>query len=290
MRSPEHPAELAEPVEPAGATSAHRAVRRRPARPDPAGLSVVARIAWHDYLALYPPAVLVGSTVPRAVLQPLFLAYLGFLMGGAEGRAFAITGGCVHVLALATVVRAADMLTEEQPAGTLHRLRLSRPGLALVHLTRCWVYVVEALVSALVAVVGVCAFFGEWQLMGSLLSGAPVLAVTAVSVAAFGLGVAAVTALHPAAIVLSNLVVYALLVLTGIVAPVEALPAPLEQLAQLLPLTHGAASLRALAAGDPWAAQAAAEAAVGVFWLCTGLWLLRRNDSRARRLALDDRG
>ncbi|MFI6013289.1 ABC transporter permease [Streptomyces sp. NPDC051243] len=251
------------------------------------GLTVVARAARRDYLAVYGVKTLIASTLPRCVLQPLFLAYLGYLAGGLEGRRFAITGACVHVLSLATVVKAADSMTEDQAFGTLDRVRTSRPGLALVQLTRCWIYLVEAVASALVAVVGVCAYFEEWRLMGALLQGSGLFVLIALSATAFGLAVAAVAALHPASAVLTNLAVYALLVLCGIIAPVDRLAEPVRAVSHLLPLTHGAESLRALADGRPWAAQAALEALVGVAWLAVGLLLLRRNDRRARRLAMD---
>ncbi|WP_172624398.1 ABC transporter permease [Streptomyces griseofuscus] len=251
------------------------------------GLTTVAGAARRDYLAVYGVKTLIGSTVPRSVLQPLFLAYLGYLAGGLAGRRFAIVGACVHVLSLAAVVKAADSMTEDLAAGTLYRVRISGPGLPLVHLTRCWIYVVEAVVSALVAVVGVCAFFQEWRLMGALLQGSGLFVLTALSATAFGLAVAAVAALHPASPVLTNLAVYALLVLCGIIAPTDRLIAPVRWVSQLLPFTHGAQSLRALADGRPWAAQAALEALVGAAWLVAGLMLLHRNDRRARRLATD---
>ncbi|MGW3173941.1 ABC transporter permease [Streptomyces sp. NPDC001153] len=251
------------------------------------GLTVVAGAARRDYLAVYGVKTLIGSTVPRSVLQPLFLAYLGYLAGGLEGRRFAIVGACVHVLSLATVVKAADSMTEDLTAGTLYRVRTSRPGLPLVQLTRCWIYLVEAVASALVAVVGVCAYFGEWQLMGALLQGSGLFVLTALSATAFGLAVAAVAALHPASAVLTNFAVYALLVLCGIIAPADRLAAPVRWVSQLLPLTHGAQSLRALADGRPWASQATLEALVGAAWLGAGLVLLRRNDRRARQFATD---
>ncbi|GAA3784125.1 ABC transporter permease [Streptomyces phyllanthi] len=251
------------------------------------GLSVVARASWRDYSAVYPIRTLIASSVPRAVLQPLFLAYLGYLAGGLEGRRFAIIGACVHVVSLATVVKAADTMTEDLVEGTLYRVRMSRFGLPLVQLTRCWVYLLESVASGLVAVVGVCAFFGEWALMGSLLKGAPLFVLTALSTTAFGLAVTAVAALHPASAVLTNLAVYALLVLAGIVAPISQLPLPVRWVSHTLPLTHGAEALRALADGRPWGTHAALEALVGVVWLGAGVLLLRLNDSRARRLATD---
>lgn len=251
------------------------------------GLTVVARTARRDYAAVYGTKVLLGSTVPRAMLQPLFLAYLGYLAAGLPGRRFAIVGACVHIVALAAVIKAADSLTEDQTAGTLNRIRMSRQGLPLVQLTRCWIYLVEATASALVAVVGVCAYFGEWQLMGSLLKGAPLFLLVALSATAFGLAVAALAALHPASPVLTNFTVYALLVLSGIIAPVDQLADPLRWLSQIMPLTHGAEALRALADGLPWAAHAAKEALVGAGWLVAGWLLLMRNDRRARTYATD---
>lgn len=258
-----------------------------PSRERFAGLPVVARAARRDYFAVYPVRTLLTSSVPRVVLQPLFLAYLGYVTGGLEGRRFALVGACAYIVSLATVVKAADALTDDLAEGTLYRVRMSRPGLALVQLTRCWIYFVEAVASAVVAIVGVCAFFGEWSLMASLLQGTPILVVTALGTTAFGLAVTAVAALHPASAVLTNLAVYVLLVMAGVIAPLSRLPWPLRWVSEVLPVTHGADALRAFADGRSWAVSALLELLVAGGWLVVGLMLLKRNDSKARRLASD---
>ena len=249
-------------------------------------------------------AVIPGCVVPAALCLATLLARGPHSLLTARQ----IELGC-GVLALwsCAIWQTGLILREELAQGTLPGILTRRTGLGTVLFgktlgtaLRCALLIAVTIgcvglltgeplriADPAVFVLAALATFGSALVLGALLQGSGLFVLTALSATAFGLAVAAVAALHPASPVLTNLAVYALLVLCGIIAPIDRLIAPVRWVSQLLPLTHGAQSLRALADGRPWAAQAALEALVGAAWLVAGLVLLHRNDRRARRLATD---
>ncbi len=239
-------------------------------------------MGWRTYRAAYPWGVLVMSSLPRAVLQAAFLTYLGYLAGGTAGRDFALVGACMYVMVTGTVIRGSDVVLDERPTGTMYRLRLSRQGTFRVFLSRAWVYPVEAVLSALVATVAVCALFGEPQVLLRIVAAAPLVVLTAVSAMAFALAVAVAASSWSSDVLVINVVAFALLVLTGAVAPVAALPHLLQQVASVLPMTHGIAAVRAVVDGTSWQGAAAAELAVGAGWLVVA-WLAAVAEDRISR-------
>ena len=253
------------------------------------GAGVAARLALRDYLALYPPRVLLASTLPRAVLQAAFLAYLGYYAGGEEGRRFALVGGCAQVIVLATIVRGPDVLLDDRWQGTLPRLHLAVVPLPLVVVARWWVFVVEGTVDALAAVLLVAPLVGEADMLPRLLLATPLFLLIAATTSAFGIFVAAFALTQRADVLITNLVSYLTIVACGVVAPISHFGHVGSDVVRALPLTNGLQAIRGVVDGRAWAEDAALEAIVGAAWLAVGVVLLRWQARRARRLGTDDR-
>ena len=88
--------------------------------------------------------------------------------------------------------------------------------------------------------------------------------------------------------VLSNFILYFLLLFAGVNVPIDLLPDWLQTLSKGLPITHGAEAAREIVAGSSIvdvAGLLGAEALVGTIYAVTGLVLLRRFEVIARRHA-----
>jgi ABC-2 type transport system permease protein len=88
--------------------------------------------------------------------------------------------------------------------------------------------------------------------------------------------------------VLSNFILYFLLLFAGVNVPLDLLPGWLQTLSKGLPITHGAEAAREIVAGSSIVGVAGllgAEALVGTIYAVTGLVLLRRFEVIARRHA-----
>jgi len=226
--------------------------------------------------------------LPRAVFQVAFFGYLGYYAGGEDGRTFATIGATAHIVVLATIVRAPDVLIDERVLGTLHRLRLGRVPLPAIVGARWGVFVVEGVVDAAVAIAVVPPVLGDPHLTLEVLRAAPLLLIVAVTTGALGLAVAAVALTQRADVLLTNVTSYALLVFSGVVAPIGEFGEVGSRIVRALPLTNGLLALRASIDGRPWIGDALLETAVGAAWLLLALALLDLQARRARRLGTDD--
>lgn len=251
-------------------------------------LALAAQLSWRDFKAVYPPRIYLFTTLPRAVFQVAFFGYLGYYAAGEDGRTFATIGATAHIVVLATIVRAPDVLIDERVLGTLHRLRLGRVPLPAIVGARWGVFVAEGVVDAAVAIAIVPPVLGDPRLTLEILRAAPLLLIVAVTTGALGLAVAAVALTQRADVLLTNVTSYALLVFAGVVAPISEFGEVGSRIVRALPLTNGLLALRASIDGRPWIGDALLETAVGAAWLLLALALLDLQARRARRLGTDD--
>lgn len=247
-----------------------------------------ARLSWRDFLAHYPPKAYLLSTIPRAVLQVAFLAYLGYYAAGEAGREFAFIGACAQIIVLATVVRGPAAITDERVMGTLHRLRLGTQPLPLIVSARWWIYVLEGLGDAVAAIVLAGLIAGEVGLAPKLLLALPLFLLVAVTTSTVGMVVGALSLTQRADMLFANVASYALMVFAGVVAPISVFGATGELIARFLPLTNGLLAIRATVAGEEWIGLAALELAVGALWAGIAIGLLQLQSQRARARGSDE--
>ena len=252
-------------------------------------LAVAGRLSWREYRVAYPWRIYLISALPRALLQVLFFAYLGYFTGGDAGKTFAFVGASVHVMLIATVIKAPDVLLDERVLGTLYRLRLGVLPLPAVVAVRWWVYIVEAIVDALLVIAIVGPFVVGLDGVAKLLLVLPLYGLVALTTSTLGFAVAAVSMTQRADVLITNLANYAALVLCGVVAPLSALGAIGADVGRALPLTHGLLAIRAAIDGRPWLGEALLELAVGGAWAAAAVSVLFVQEWRARAFGLGDR-
>lgn len=247
-----------------------------------------ARLSWRDFVAHYPPRAYLLSTIPRAVLQVTFLAYLGYYAAGEAGREFAFIGACAQIVVLATVVRGPAAVTDERVMGTLHRLRLGVVPLPAVVSARWWVYVVEGVADAIAAILLAGLLVGELDLVPELLACVPLFVLIAVTTSTVGLLIGALSLTQRTDTLLTNVASYSLMVFCGVVAPLSSLGSIGQDIVRALPLTNGLLAIRAVIDEEPWAHLAALELGVGLAWGMVAILLLQVQAHRARVRGSDE--
>lgn len=248
---------------------------------------VIARTAAIDYLVVYPPRIIALSTLPRVLAQVAFYSLIGLAVGGPDGERFAFVGATVHILTLATVVRGPDVLVDEKVEGTMYRLRLGCWNVLGVTAIRWWTYLLEALLSAAVATVGVGLALGLWETSVQLLACAPLFLLIAASTSALGMAAAALSVGRRADVLVTNLLAFSLLLVGGVLAPLKELGG-WSAISEVMPMTHGLLAVRTALEGQPVAGLALKEALVGLAWLAVAAGTLRLQSHRARRGGFDD--
>lgn len=251
-------------------------------------LRVFAIGGFLSYRALFGwlnPYLFVIILLVPSVTQILFFAYLG-RAAGVEDDTFYVVGNAVVAAAVPCLFGMADTITDERYTHTLSLLVVSPASRLALFLGRA------APVAVNGAVVAAFAF-----VVGSLVLGVsvPLAALPALGVtilvtgfACTGLGIvnASLGLRWRESALLSNLILYFLLLAAGVNVPLNLLPGWLSTVAQGLPVTHGVEAARELVAGSTLAdvlPLLAAELGVGLAYAAAGLFLVRLFEVEARR-------
>ncbi len=245
---------------------------------------VIAYRALFNWIrpTMYIPTMLVGP-----LFQILFFAYLG-RYSGLEDDAFFVVGNAIQASAMSAVFAGTMTIANERNFRTLSPLLATPANRFAIFMGRS----LPVLASGLVV--------SAWGLlMGRLLlrfhpplSSLPALAVVLVvsvsSCTAFGLTLGSIGLRARDVFMSANVAYYVMWLLCGVNIPLESLPGWLAQIGRLLPLTHGIAAGRKIAAGASLSSVGGlvwTEIAIGVAWAALAFGLVRLFEVEGRRRA-----
>lgn len=243
-----------------------------------------------SYRALFSwlsPWVLVPTFVLGPIFQILFFAYVG-RSAGVGSDSFFLIGNAVQYASIPCLFAMGNTIDGERYSHTLGLLLVSPARRTPLFLGRALPVILNGFVVSLFALVVGAVVLGVKLPTSSLPSLAFVVAVSAFACTGLGLVTAALALRVRETATLSNLVFGMLLIFCGVNVPLGALPGWMAAVASWLPLTHGIAAARELAAGASFSAVArtvAAEAGVGAIYLVIGLAMLRFLEIESRRRA-----
>jgi ABC-2 type transport system permease protein len=232
--------------------------------------------------SMYIPTMLIGP-----LFQILFFAYLG-RYSGLKDDAFFVVGNAIQASAMSAVFAGTMTIANERHYQTLSPLLATPANRFALFMGRSLPVVASGLLVS------------AWGfLMGRLLldfdpplSSIPALAlVTVVSVAsctAFGLTIGSIGMRARDVFMSANIAYYLMWLLCGVNIPLDALPGWLSQIGRLLPLTHGIAAGREIAAGASLSSVSGpvwTELGVGAAWAAAAFALVRWFEFEGRRRA-----
>jgi ABC-2 type transport system permease protein len=241
--------------------------------------AVFARSTYLQYVALFQWAD------PRG-----YVAYKVLLPAGQNAFYFAL-GNAMQIAANATIFGVIATVANERQYGTLPILLGSPANRLVTFLSRAVVNVIDGIASIVVGLVIAIVLFGINLQHANLLLLALCVVVISLSTAGLGLMFGSIGLVMRDAIIIANVVYYALLIVCGVNFPVSRLPAVLQVVAYSLPLTRGVEAARQAATGSSLAhvgGLLAGEMAVGLAWALAGFLLFRALESWARRGGLQE--
>ena len=227
-------------------------------------VAAAARGALADMRTIYTPFTWTVGWLGRIIMQVIFFALIGTLLGSREAVVFLFIGQAV----MATVTEcfmAIPSTTWERRAGTL-ALLIAAPGpLWPVFVGRSLQWLPSGVATGTIVLLAVGPFFGvTWSPWAALLL-VPALAVVAASMYAVALTLSAVVLRGPRwRNVVSNVSSLVVMLLSGATVPVTMWPSWLQAVGQVLPVTHALEAIRLLQE----------QGVVGAVWPLLGLALL----------------
>jgi ABC-2 type transport system permease protein len=255
---------------------------------------VFARSTYLQYVALFQWASIRGYIAYKVLLpvtQILFFVELGVYATGPQNALYFALGNAMQLTANAGIFGVIATVANERQFGTLPILLASPANRLVTFFSRAIVNVIDGIATVIVGLAVAVAVFGLNLHSANL----PLLALCIVTIslttAGLGLMFGSIGLVMRDAIIIANIVYYALLIVCGINFPVSRLPAGLQVVSYSLPLTRGVQAAREAAAGASLhqvAGLLAGELAVGLAWAFAGYLLFRYLESFARRGGLQE--
>ena len=241
-----------------------------------------------SYRALFSwarPALYIPTLLGSPLFQILFFAYVG-RSAGVQSDSFFVVGNAVQASAMAGVYGMAMAIGGERFTGTLSAILSSPANRAALFLGRTLPYLLNGvLVSAFGFLVGTLLLDFD-PAARTLPALAVAVAVSSASCTALGAALGALALRARDVLVGANVVYFLMLLLCGVNVPLSELPAWMAAVGRALPLTHGIAAARRIAAGEavPWGVVAT-EAAIGLAYAVVAYGLFRVFEIESRRRA-----
>jgi ABC-2 type transport system permease protein len=247
-----------------------------------------------SYRALFTwlrPSVLIPTFLISPIFQILLFVYLGRAAHLASDSFFVI-GDAIQFAALPCLFAMGNTIADERQAQTLS-LVLATPAARLpLFLGRSLPVIANGFVVSVFALVVSAVMFHITVPLAAVLPIGLAIVVCSVSCTGLGLVNAALGLRVRETAVTSNVILGLLMIFCGVNIPLAKLPLWMSATAAYLPLTHGIAAARRLAAGAPpstVAGQIGVEFLIGVVYAVVGLLLLRAFEDESRRRSTLDR-
>jgi ABC-2 type transport system permease protein len=246
-----------------------------------------------SYRALFNwirPYIYIPTMLGSPLFQLIFFTKLG-QFAQAQSRDFYIVGNSVQVCAMSSVYGMTMAVANERWFGTLGPLLASPANRAAVFLGRGMPVLAHGLlVSAFTFVAGTL-LLGFRPGLATVPALALVVVVTVVSCTAFGMLLGSIGLRAKDFFFAANLAYFLMLLFCGVNIPLDELPGWMSAVGRCLPLTHGIAAAREVAAGASllhvWG-LVLTELGIAAAYAAAGLALFRVLEHESRRSAVLD--
>ncbi len=243
-------------------------------------------IAYRGLFNWIHPAMYVPAVLGAPLFQILFFTYLG-RFSGLESDGFFVVGNALQACGMASIYGTTMVIANERWFGTLGPL-LATPARRLpLFLGRALPFVASGFLVSAFGLAGGHLLLAFDPAPSALPALALIMVVTVTSCTAFGLLIGSWGLAARDSYLAANLAYFLMLLVCGTNVPLDALPAWLRAIGNLLPVTHGVEAARAVADGRSLASVSGAlgrEALVGFVYAVLAYTLFRflERDSRRR--------
>lgn len=185
------------------------------------------------------------------IAQIGFFAFLSiYLQYPSSVTQFIVIGNALQSMSFSAVFAVANITSQDKWQGTLPSTMVTPANRIALFVGRAWF---QVLLSALIAAAGLlyaATIFGVSFATADFVGIAVVVLLTSMCMISFGLLISAVGLYMRTALIVANIFLFVTLLLSGVNFPVSELPAWLQPVSWVIPLTYGTEAIR-MAIGTP---------------------------------------
>jgi ABC-2 type transport system permease protein len=228
-----------------------------------------ARTGWANIAVELTPATVLGSRIPRTILQAVFFILISYAAGGSELAKFALIGNTMHAAVFHSVIEMSVVIELEKWLGTMPYLIASPANWFPAMMGRSLAGYVEGLARILLVLLILVPFFGGDLTAFALLRAAPIFILTVASASALGWLSGAMSLPTRWGMLICNTIGYVMMLTGGVNFPITALPSVIQWFGRILPMTNGLLAIRAVIDGSSYSDVSSlilSEIAIGIIY------------------------
>lgn len=245
--------------------------------------------AYLSYVALFhwlQPATYLATKVIAPLGQILFFTFIGQYGSGQSDPTFYIIGNSVQLAGMSGIFGVTMSIGGDRGAGTLAYIFGTPSNRLLLFVGRSIIHILDGMVGVLIGLSWGVLLLGLDMGQTDPVALAVVILVTSFSTSGMGLMLGSLSLITVNVMFINNLVYFALLVFSGSNVVLQDLPVWMQAISNVIPLTRGIRSARAIIAGSnlaqvaPWIWE---EFLIGVIYVLIGYVLFRMFEIVAKR-------
>jgi len=206
-------------------------------------LSFMALFGW------LRPATYVATKIIEPFMQIVFFTFLGTFATGSENAHFYVIGNAVQIAAMSGIYGVTMSVGGERWAGTLIYLFGTPANRMMMFFGRAFMHIIDGALGVVIAFTWGVLLLGLDLSQTNLPALGLTIIVTTISTCGLGLLLGCLSLLTANVGFVNNTVYFLLLIFSGANVEINILPVWMQALSNVLPLTRGIASARALIAG-----------------------------------------
>ena len=208
-------------------------------------LSYVALFAW------LRPTTYAASKIVMPLTQMLFFTFLGSFATGPDNAHFYVIGNAVQIAAVSGIFGVTMSIGGERWAGTLVYLFGAPANRMMMFFGRAFMHIIDGAIGVVIAFLWGVLLFKLDMSQTNIPALALTIIVTTLSTCGLGLLMGCLSLLTANVMFVNNTVYFLLLIFSGANVDLNLLPSWMQAISDVLPLTRGIASARALIDGAP---------------------------------------
>jgi ABC-2 type transport system permease protein len=214
------------------------------------------RLFWQgtllSYRALFAwlrPVTYAASKILMPLAQMFFFVFLGTYASGKDNASFYVIGNAIQITSVSGIFGVTMSVGGDRDAGTLPYLFGTPANRFMIFFGRAFMHVIDGAIGVVIALTWGVLLMGLDLSHTNLSALALTILITTFSTCGLGLLMGCLSLLTANVMFVNNFVYFSLLIFSGANVEISSLPAWMQFVSNILPLTRGIAASRLLAAG-----------------------------------------
>ena len=243
-------------------------------------------LSYRALFAWLRPVTYMASKILMPLAQMFFFVFLGSYASNGKNVDFYVIGNAIQITSVSGIFGVTMSVGGDRDAGTLPYLFGTPSNRFIIFFGRAFMHIIDGAIGVVIALIWGVLLMGLDLSHTNLSALGITILVTTFSTCGLGLLMGCLSLLTANVMFVNNFVYFSLLIFSGANVEVTALPAWMQFVSNILPLTRGIAASRALTAGASFSDISpllVSELGIGLIYGLLGYFLFSWFETQAKQ-------